>query len=98
MTKLTSAEDMPDGITNTRAPHDNDGETLRPGRVYRVWPTKGQPRRMIVAEDPTTFDLIAIPCTERGQPLPDAWPQRIDQMSAAIIWESTEITWEGLGA
>lgn len=89
--------DLPDGITNPESQRDNTGEALQPGRVYLVWPAKGQPKRMIVADDPTTFDLIAQPCDERGKPIPDSYPQRVDQMAAGLVWEPTSLNWEGVG-
>ncbi|MDM4015810.1 hypothetical protein [Roseiconus lacunae] len=85
--------DLPGAITNTGHPTDRNDEPIAAGSVYFVRVGRGQPKRVLVIDDFENDLMLCVPCNQNGQPVGDARPQRIDEMSPDVIWERAGMEW-----
>lgn len=83
---------LPESITNTKHPTDQHDLPIEAGKVYLIT-NGGRPQRVLVTYDVDFDAYLCVPCTERGKPIPDSIPQRIDETDPSITWEHTELQW-----
>ena len=81
-------------ITQPNTPLDDHDQPIAVGNVYRVYPPKGKPIRVLVIEDPATCDVYLAPCNERGKRIADARLVRLDETATDLTWEHTPLEWE----